>query len=154
MSTNLQIITLQHYGSKNEAQAQTRRIAIKMFNQAYGKGIRNQIRAKLTGKSIKLQNLSHQPQHTNGKSGTVIVSLDKIIGTEGRSKDFDKDFHPLKKHNLERWVNIAVAREMGVILPAVELIQVGDEYYVRDGHHRISVAKALGQLEIDARIVN
>jgi len=154
MFTNLQITTLQHYGSKNEAPAQTRRLAIRSFNQAYGKGIRNLLWAKLTGKPAELQKLSHQPQHTNGKAGTVVIPMNKIIGTEGRTKDFDKDFHPLKKHNLERWVNIAVAREMGVALPAVDLIQVGDEYYVRDGHHRISVAKAIGQLEIDARIVN
>jgi hypothetical protein len=60
----------------------------------------------------------------------------------------------LKKHNCERWINIAVARDMGVVLPAVDLVQVGDVYYVRDGHHRISVAKAMEQLDIDARIVN
>jgi hypothetical protein len=87
-------------------------------------------------------------------TGTEVIPIKKIVGTEGRSEDFDADFHPLKKHNRERWISVAVARQMDVILPAVELIQKGDEYYVRDGHHRISVAKARGQLEIDARIVN
>ena len=154
MITNLQVTTLQYYGSKKEAPAQVRRIAIKMFNGAYGKGMRNQWKAKLRGEPHELQPLSRQPKPASGQLGTVVVPLDKIIGTEGRSKDFDQDFHPLKKHSLERWINIAVAREMGVILPAVDLVQVGDVYYVRDGHHRISVAKAMGQLEIDARIVN
>jgi hypothetical protein len=154
MVTNLQITTLQHYGSKQEAQAQTRRLAIKLFNRVYGKGLRSQLRAKLTGKANELKTLSRQPKSANSSKGTVVVSLSKIVGTEGRSKDFDRDFHPLKKHNRERWINIAVARDQGVTLPAVELVQVGDAYYVRDGHHRVSVAKALGQLEIDARIVN
>jgi hypothetical protein len=84
----------------------------------------------------------------------VVVPLEKIIGTEGRGEDFDADFHPLKKHNRERWISVYAARQMGVILPAVELVQVGDAYYLRDGHHRISVARAMGQLEIDARIMN
>jgi hypothetical protein len=42
----------------------------------------------------------------------------------------------------------------GISLPPVELIQVEDEFFVRDGHHRISIAKVTGQLEIEARIVN
>ncbi len=80
--------------------------------------------------------------------------MDEIVGTERRSHDFDANFNPLNEQNLGRWINIAAARRTGVILPAVELVRVGDEYYVRDGHHRISVAKVMGQGEIDALIVN
>ena len=87
-------------------------------------------------------------------AGTVVVPLDKIVGSEGRSEDFDRAFNPLKKHNRERWISVAAARWTGAVLPAVELVQAGEEYYVRDGHHRISVAKVMGQLEIDARIMN
>ena len=47
-------------------------------------------------------------------------------------------------------VNVAVARKTGVALPPVELIKVGEEYYVRDGHHRVSVAHAFGECYIDA----
>ncbi|NMC53097.1 MAG: ParB N-terminal domain-containing protein, partial [Chloroflexi bacterium] len=50
----------------------------------------------------------------------------------------------------ERWTRIGMLMMMGEPLPAVELIQVGDEYYVRDGHHRISAARALGYRHIDA----
>ncbi len=69
---------------------------------------------------------------------------------EGRCDDFDVGFHPLKEHTEERWVSVARAQLRGLGLPPVELIQVGDAYFVCDGHHRISVAAALGQQEIDA----
>jgi hypothetical protein len=85
---------------------------------------------------------------------TVVVPLSKIVGTEGRDEDFDADFHPLNAHDRERWISVAAARRMGIILPAVDLLRVGDEFYVRDGHHRISVARMMGQVEIDARIMN
>ena len=154
MNTNLQIITINHYGSKNQEHAQARRMALKLFTRAYGEGIRSRLWAKLTGKANNLRALSQRPTASSRTKGTVVIPLEKIIGTEGRGEDFDADFHPLKTHNRERWISVYAARQMGVILPAVELVQVGDAYYVRDGHHRISVARAMGQLEIDARIVN
>ena len=76
----------------------------------------------------------------------------QIRGSEGRCADFDADFRPLQTHSKGRWVNVAVARERGMGLPPVELIQVGDVYFVRDGHHRISVAKALGEEAVDAEV--
>jgi hypothetical protein len=76
------------------------------------------------------------------------------VGSEGRVDDFDSAFNPLTAHTRDRWIGIAVARRQGTVLPPVELIQVGDVYYVRDGHHRISVAKAEGQAEIEARILH
>jgi hypothetical protein len=73
------------------------------------------------------------------------MDIHKIIGTEGRAADFDLGFHPLEEESRERWVNMAFAYLLGIPLPAVELIRVGDVYFVRDGHHRVSVALALGQ---------
>lgn len=70
------------------------------------------------------------------------------------SADFDADFHSLKRHTRERWVGLLIAVRGGIPLPPVELIRVGNEYFVRDGHHRISTARATDQLEIEARIVN
>jgi len=49
-------------------------------------------------------------------------------------------------------MGIAAARQMGRTLPPVELIQIGDLYFVRDGHHRISVARGMGQEHIDAEV--
>ncbi len=86
-------------------------------------------------------------------AGMQTVSISQIRGTEGRGHDFDRVFHPLNEETRHRWLSIYRAHMDGVSLPAVELIRVGQEYYVRDGHHRISVARMLGQQFIDARVV-
>jgi hypothetical protein len=85
--------------------------------------------------------------------GIRTVPISQIRGSEGRSRDFDCDFNPLRDHGRDRWMRVALARLEGKSLPPVELIQVGDVYFVRDGHHRISVARALGQPDIEAEVV-
>lgn len=85
--------------------------------------------------------------------GSQSVALDQIVGSASRSQDYDAEFRPLRAHLHQRWVKIAALRLMNVNLPAVELIQIGDAYFVVDGHHRISVARSLGQKFIDAQVV-
>jgi hypothetical protein len=84
--------------------------------------------------------------------GLHTVPIGQIRGSEGRSNDFDCDFNPLQDHSRGRWLRVAAARDLDKVLPPVVLIQVGDLYFVRDGHHRISVARALGQLDIEAEV--
>ncbi len=86
-------------------------------------------------------------------AGVQMVAIRQIRGTESRSSDFDRDFNPLHEHTRRRWLNVAAARRRGKALPPVKLIQVGAVYFVRDGHHRVSVARALGQRSIEARVV-
>jgi hypothetical protein len=85
-------------------------------------------------------------------AGSQTVALKQIKGSvsTGREQDYDLDFYPLQEHDRERWKNVAVVWQAGLSLPPVELIQVGELYFVRDGHHRVSVARALGQSYIDA----
>lgn len=85
-------------------------------------------------------------------AGARTVALESIVGSESRTQDFDRNFHPLGSHDRSRWLGIAIARLQGVGLPPVSLIQVGERYFVRDGHHRISVARALGELYIEAEV--
>jgi hypothetical protein len=85
-------------------------------------------------------------------AGIRNVAISQIRGSEGRCKDFDGDFNPIQDHCMSRWLRVAAAREQGKVLPPVVLVQVGDVYFVRDGHHRISVARALGQLDIEAEV--
>ena len=85
-------------------------------------------------------------------SGLQPVPIGRIVASEGRSQDFDGAFNPLQEGNGERWTKIATLKLLGYDLPPVELIQVGEAYIVRDGHHRISVAAALGQESIDAHV--
>ncbi len=73
-----------------------------------------------------------------------------IRGSENRTTDFDSEFYPLAEHLEERWSRVAAAFLKGHPFPPIDVIQVGDTYYVRDGHHRVSVARAFGQTHIDA----
>jgi hypothetical protein len=85
-------------------------------------------------------------------AGTQTVDIEQIRGTESRADDFDKEFNPIKGSIRERWQAIARAFLIGEELPPVDLIQVGDIYFVRDGHHRVSVARSMGQRYIEAEI--
>jgi hypothetical protein len=131
--------------------------ALKLYRTAAASGQLKGFINLLTGKQKKLQDLSELrgAKALNGGhyAGIKTVSLDKIKGSEGRSKDFDGDFRPLKAHNRQRWMNVAKARFDGHDLPPVELIRFQRDYYVRDGHHRISVARALGQQAIEAYVI-
>jgi len=84
--------------------------------------------------------------------GVQTVKISQIRGSGGRSKDFDQEFNLLQSHNKERWLRVAEARQRGMTLPLINLIRVGDIYFVSDGHHRISVARAFGQREIEAKV--
>lgn len=84
--------------------------------------------------------------------GQQQVAIAQIIGSENRDGDFDRRFAPISDHLRERWVGVAMAWQRVTALPPVDLIQVGDVFYVRDGHHRISVARAFGATSIDANV--
>jgi hypothetical protein len=83
-------------------------------------------------------------------AGSASVPLSAIQGTVDRDGDFDRDFHPLQRATALRWHKVATAMLRGIDLPPVDLIKVGEIYFVKDGHHRISVSKALGYGYIDA----
>ncbi len=87
-------------------------------------------------------------------TGRQTVPLSQIHGsaTQARSRDFDADFRLLSPHNADRWQNIAAVCRRGKKLPPVALIEVGGLYFVEDGHHRISVAKADGWTDIEAEV--
>ena len=132
----------------------TKSIASALYARSCGAGRFGQIWSKLRGQSLGLLDL-HTVAATctvgdRHYAGTQTVPIGQIRGSEGRSDDFDVAFHPLKAHTEARWVSVAVAYMRGLGLPPVELIQIGAVYFVRDGHHRISAAAALGQQEIDA----
>ena len=86
-------------------------------------------------------------------AGIRVVRIDSIIGSEGKVSDFDRVFHPLNEASRQRWVGMAIAYLSRLPLPPVQLIQVGDAYFVRDGHHRISVARAFEQVAVDAEVI-
>lgn len=85
---------------------------------------------------------------------TATVPLDQVVGSAGRPDDFDADFRPTSRHLRERLQRIQLARQAGHHLPPVDLIQLGELYFVVDGHHRIAAARTAGQLLIDAHVVH
>jgi hypothetical protein len=129
--------------------------ASRSFNHAINHGKLNQFLARLFGKEYHLKAFSSQPLESHHSTSRIIsVPIREIKGSLGRTDDFDQSFNPLNERSRDRWVSIAAAMKVGTPLPAVELVQVGDIYYVCDGHHRISVARSMDQEAIDARIVN
>jgi hypothetical protein len=86
------------------------------------------------------------------RTGLHVVPLDAIVGSVDRSRDFDRRFRPTSGRSRSRWEQIAAAARRGESLPPVDLLRVGELYFVRDGHHRVSVARALGHSDIDAYV--
>jgi len=84
--------------------------------------------------------------------GRRIVSVESIVGSEGRYADFDDEFLPLGGSSEEKWKAIYFALRSGEGLPPVSLLKVGDAYFVRDGNHRVSVARWLGVEALDAEV--
>ncbi|GAA1842855.1 ParB N-terminal domain-containing protein [Pseudonocardia ailaonensis] len=84
--------------------------------------------------------------------GIQIVDLESIVGSVDRTTDFDRWFRPRSQHTRERWERLARAQRRGETIPPVDLYRVGGLYFVRDGHHRVSVAHALGLRTIDAMV--
>jgi len=84
--------------------------------------------------------------------GMQTISIDSIVGSEGRYKSFTRHFLPIQEDLRDRWKNVAQAYYFQRNLPPVELYRVQDTYFVKDGHHRISVARAKGVRYIEARV--
>lgn len=85
--------------------------------------------------------------------GMRTVEVEKIKGSVGRYRDFDASFLPLKVSMGDRWSRIDRAYHRGDELPAVSLYKIGNAYFVRDGNHRVSVARYHGVATIDAEVV-
>jgi hypothetical protein len=112
---------------------------------------------KLTGRTTDLVRFADvaQPLQVHQQIGRRIqsVPLDCIVGSVGRAHDFTHTFLPRRRVDEERWAQLDAAFNAMVALPPVELYQVGAVYFVRDGHHRISVARVNGLRDIEADVI-
>ena len=85
--------------------------------------------------------------------GEQVIDLDSIVGTVDRRRgEFDRDFRP-SPGTRGRWERIAEARKRGEAMPAIDVFRIGDLHFVRDGHHRVSVARALKEKDINANVI-
>ncbi|MHA2172623.1 MAG: hypothetical protein ACXAB7_22345, partial [Candidatus Kariarchaeaceae archaeon] len=95
------------------------------------------------------ENLPFKGQHYLGLRE---VPVDQIVGSLGRFKDFDREFLPVQSVTKDRWINIDLAHYDDIILPPVDLYKMGDIYFVKDGNHRVSVARERQQKFMDAYV--
>src|SRR3954452_21748147 len=84
--------------------------------------------------------------------GLQSIPLDSIVGSVGRTRDFDRSFRPTSNRTRPRWERIANAQRRGKDMPPISVYRIGDMHFVRDGHHRVSVARAQGRKLIDAYV--
>ena len=97
---------------------------------------------------------SSLPIYGQSYRGVQEVPVSQIVGTTtNRYADFDRAFLPSQARTKMRWKKIDELRLRDVNLPPIQLYQVGNVYFVRDGHHRVSVARQMGQEFIDAEVI-
>ena len=127
-----------------------------MFREAISHSRFHRLWAFLTRSCFCLSDLDETlkdcPVEASHYAGIKTVNIEKIHGTQGKSDEFDAEFNPIQERSRSRWMGIALQKLLGYDLPPVDLVQVNDFYYVRDGHHRISVSRALGQKYIEAEV--
>ena len=127
------------------------------FDHASRKVFWRDLHSKLTRKSNQLlafdQIHSDLPFDGQHYGGLQTICLDDIVGSEGRSQDFDRAFFPRESHTKDRWISIDEAYYQETPLPPIDLLKVGEGYFVRDGNHRVSVARAHKQAFIDAFVI-
>lgn len=126
------------------------------FQRLRGKAVRHRLFSRITGQPCQLRNLAEVQKAVEVRArvhgGLKLVPIEKIRGSLNRCQDFDSEFRPLQEYTEERWITIAGAHCRDESLPPVELVELDDTYYVTDGHHRISVARMMGQREIEAEV--
>ncbi len=85
-------------------------------------------------------------------AGLQTIPLEKIAGSVGRYQEFNRAFLPTQEHIRERWKRVYEVAHSPAGFPPIDVYQIGDVYFVRDGHHRVSVLKELGATTIEATV--
>ncbi len=136
----------------------TYRKALEDFKRARGKAAMQRFWAGVKGESLDLLQFDEisAKLHAVNKSTKVLesVPLNKIIGSVGRTSDFDRNFLPLSDADQHRWASVKTEMTSPIShgLPPVDLYKIGEAYFVLDGNHRVSVAKQAGFQEIEAYV--
>jgi hypothetical protein len=131
--------------------------AEKAFSSAARARRRASLARRLRGRNASCGRLAVHDERTlrsaPGAAGLGLreIPLEAISATvePNRASQFDRDFRPAAPART-RWQSVWMAEQRGTVLPPISVVQVGDGYAIRDGHHRVSVARARGALSIDA----
>lgn len=126
------------------------------FSRAYHKSFWHSIFNWLRNKNNELlpfeEVVRYLPTRGQNYIGVKEIETDKIIGSVSRYLDFDRAFLPRQTHTRARWESIDRAYFRDVILPPIDVYKLGDYYFVKDGNHRVSVARERGQAYMDAYV--
>jgi len=146
---SLRMRNMEHSGIKSMAESD--------FSRARGKAILSEVQYFMNADKNKLLSFNDVKDVLRPKNqvylGVQTVRVDLIVGSEGRYRDFNRYFLPKADHLRSRWVRVDTAHLQDIILPSVLLYEIGGAYFVRDGNHRVSVAKAQGVEFIDAEVI-
>ena len=128
------------------------------FNKAHNKAFINDIIHFLSPEEASLISLNDVKQMIKPVNetyvGMKVIPIEKIVGSEGRYKDFDNRFFPKSSHLKNRWEHVDEAAIKSINLPPIKVYEIAGLYFVRDGNHRVSVAKSRGTEFIDAEVVS
>lgn len=130
--------------------------AINDFNRARSRAVIRELMARVTGQNIQLLNFDEvrtklQAQNTSSR-GLQDIPLHAIVGSVGRYDDFTRDFLPRKTVEAERWARVELAFNRLTGLDPIDVYKIGEVYFVKDGNHRVSVARQLGATRIEAYV--
>ncbi|MDD2695925.1 MAG: universal stress protein, partial [Anaerolineales bacterium] len=130
--------------------------AARDFERARNRAMMKEIIARFTGQSVELLSYDEVRKKLKAQGsadrGLQEIPLDAIVGSVGRYSDFTRDFLPRKDSIRERWTRVKVASTGLVGLPPIEVYKLGEVYFVKDGNHRVSVAKEVGATYIQAYV--
>lgn len=126
------------------------------FSRARFKAFLNNAWAALAGQTNHLLSYDEVREHLHVGGpiyrGVQTVRIDRILGSLNRYHQFDRAFLPTQDQTSARWQKVDRAFYQEISLPPVVLYQVGEVYFVVDGHHRVSVAREQGQEFIEAEV--
>ena len=136
---------------------EARHEAFERFAKERGRADRQDFFARIVGKSddlLPFESLTHilQAHQQIARDEAVMIPLEKIVGSVGRYRDFTRDFRPRERISADRWVRVFRAMTSLEGVPPIEAYRLGDVYFVSDGNHRVSAARASGFDKIAARV--
>jgi nucleotide-binding universal stress UspA family protein len=140
----------------SESDMQARLAAERVFQRARARAFVERVVGQLRGRPTDLlpfeQVRSELGLLPSSDRGLREIALDHIVGSQGRYLEFTRSFLPRKTRVRERWKRVYAATEGEAGVPPIEVYQVGDVYFVKDGNHRVSVAREMGAKTIQAYV--
>ena len=129
------------------------------FHQARSKAGWERLFGLLTGKNYDLVDYNEVRKRLSNAYNIPVtkeIPIASIVGTVSRNQDFSRTFLPKLVEDESRWVNVKLANESMEGVPPIDVYQIGEVYFVLDGHHRVSVMKSIkaDYIQANVRVIN